>query len=81
MLRRLFEKRKEGTVKNPVGDAELPAVLTVAEVAAYLRLDPRTVETNLLRPGVLHAKKVGSRWRITREAVVEYLKSKDGGSA
>ena len=59
---------------------DLPAVLTVAEVAAYLRLDPRTVENNLLRPGVLRASKIGARWRITREAMMEYLQSTKGGS-
>ena len=68
-------------MKERPNNNELPAVMTVAEVATYLRLDPRTVENNLLRPGILPARKIGSRWRITREAVREYLKNNGKGGS
>ena len=80
MLKRFWRKRGKDTMNQTEGVPELPAVLTAAEVAAYLRLDPRTVETNLLRPGLLRARKIGARWRITREAMMEYLKHTEGGS-
>ena len=53
--------------------ASLPEVLTVAEVAAYLRVNRRTVVTALILKHRLGAKKLGNQWRIPREALELYL--------
>lgn len=55
----------------------LPDVMTIEEVATYLRLDRRTVVARLIRPGLLRAANVGGRWRITRQAVADYLNRAD----
>jgi excisionase family DNA binding protein len=45
---------------------------TVKEVAALLRVNERTV-LNLIDRGELKANRVGSLWRISQEALDEYL--------
>ena len=46
----------------------LPAFLTVAEAAAYLRVHPETIR-RLVRRGELTAIKVGSVWRVPVDAL------------
>ena len=53
--------------------ASLPEVLTVAEVAAYLRLNRQTVVRKMILSGKLRATRVGPQWRITRAALEEFL--------
>lgn len=50
----------------------LPPVLSIREVAEFLRVDETTIR-NLIRCGRLKAVKVGRIWRILREAVLELL--------
>ena len=61
----------------------LPEVMTVDEVAAYLRVNRRTVVNTLIRPGKLMVTKVGPQWRITRVALQEFLAKREavGGTA
>ena len=47
-------------------------VFTVAEVAGWQRVEPRTV-TRWIVTGKLRAYKVGNRWRITESAVTEFV--------
>ena len=55
-------------------DAELPrkALLRPDEAAAALRVSRRTVY-RLIADGFLHAVRVGTQLRITREALLDYL--------
>ena len=53
--------------------ASLPEVLTIAEVAAFLRVDPKTVRDTLVNTHLLKAHKVGSQWRVLRAELEEYL--------
>jgi len=55
--------------------SSLPEVLTVDEVAKYLRVERRTVINNLILTGKLPATKVGLQWRIARAALEKFLKS------
>lgn len=48
-------------------------ILTVQEIADYLRTTIRTVR-NLIRKGKLKGIKVGRTYRVPREAFEEYLK-------
>jgi excisionase family DNA binding protein len=54
-----------------------PEVLKVAEVAAELRVDRKTVY-GLIRTGELRALKMGQALRVTRDALEEF---KGGGRA
>lgn len=46
-------------------------LLTVAEVAAYLKLHPRTV-SNKAQRGEIPARKVGGHWRFNPDDVRAY---------
>ena len=52
---------------------ELPALMTVKEVAKYLRVVPLTVYRMIDR-GDLTAIKVGSEWRVRWADLDDYLK-------
>ncbi|HEY8393612.1 MAG TPA: helix-turn-helix domain-containing protein [Thermaerobacter sp.] len=51
---------------------KVPEVMTVAEAAAYLRVDERTVR-RLLREGRLPGRKVGREWRLHKAALDRFL--------
>jgi excisionase family DNA binding protein len=60
-----------GKVRPPLSqDVE---VLTVDDVAEYLRVHPMTVY-RLVAKGVLHSFKVGRFWRFLRSDIVELTK-------
>lgn len=46
-------------------------LLTIKDVAAYLKLNPRTV-SNKAQQGVIPARKVAGRWRFDAQAIREY---------
>lgn len=49
-------------------------LLTVREVAEYLRLSPRTVRL-WLQTGKLRGLRVGGRWRVRESDLVEFLRA------
>lgn len=51
----------------------LPAVLTVEETAAFLRLNPKTVHA-AIAAGELPGRKVGRRTLVLRDALLHWLK-------
>ena len=52
-------------------------ILTAAEVAALLRIHPRTVY-NLARKGSIPARKLGGSWRFSKEAILKMVPGGDG---
>ena len=60
--------------KEPPGDEFLP---TAEEAAAYLRVSTKTAR-HLLRSGAIPASKVGRGWRVFREDLDAYVRSRDG---
>jgi len=74
----IHKNRKEASVPTV---KSLSEIITVQELAEFLRLDQRTVSLRLLRPGLIHATKIGGKWRIPRAAVEEYLAGKDVANA
>ncbi|MHC1699933.1 MAG: helix-turn-helix domain-containing protein [Humidesulfovibrio sp.] len=50
----------------------LPRLLTLKEVANILRIHPRTAY-RLVQDGALAAIRVGTQWRVTEEALHEYV--------
>ena len=53
-------------------------VLTVAELAEYLRV-PRSTLYRLVREGSVPCQRIGKHWRFRREAIDEWL-ADSGGS-
>lgn len=49
-----------------------PKLLTVKEVAEYLRVHPRTAY-RLITGGSIGAIKIGSQWRVPEAALMEFL--------
>lgn len=50
--------------------------LTIEEAAELLRIRPDTIR-RLLRQKQLPGKKIGREWRISREALDEYIRQRD----
>ncbi len=50
-------------------------LLTIKEVAEYLRLDPKTVRRRI-KDGELAAHKVGRQWRIAESDLKKYLRDR-----
>ena len=53
-------------------DEQQPPVMTVDEVAAYLRI-PRGSVYKLAQRGGIPCQKVGRHWRFRREAIEQWL--------
>lgn len=53
-------------------ESHLAPLLTVKELAAYLRVHPTTIY-RLLRAGELPACRLGSDWRFSREAIDAWI--------
>ena len=51
---------------------DLPATLTVRQVADLLQVEPRTIHRNI-GFGEIPAKKIGRVWRIPRSFVLSYI--------
>jgi len=54
-------------------ESEEKSVMTLAEVAEYLRISESTVY-KLAREGVIPAQKLGKQWRFHKLAVTDWLK-------
>ena len=54
-------------------------LMTLEEVAAYLRVTKKTIY-RLLRQGKIPASKVGHQWRFDKASINEWLKQKSGGA-
>ena len=57
---------------------EQPPVMTVDEVAAYLRI-PRGTVYKLAQRGKIPGQKVGRHWRFRREAIDRWLSRTPSG--
>ncbi len=51
---------------------EVDPVMTIPELATYLRIAPSTVY-RLLSEGKIPARKVGGSWRFSRNAIEDWL--------
>jgi excisionase family DNA binding protein len=58
-------------------DTNVGDMLTIAEVAKYLKLHELTVR-RLAREGELPAFKVGRQWRIKRELLESWIEQRSG---
>lgn len=53
-------------------DSEQPTIMTVREVAGYLRMHEMTIY-RMARHGEIPAFKVGNRWRFNRRRIEQWL--------
>jgi excisionase family DNA binding protein len=60
--------------QTPTGE-NFPSVMTVAEVAVYVRVPPSTIYEQARR-GEIPCHKVGRHWRFHREAIDAWLGKK-----
>ena len=51
---------------------EIPAIMTVEQVAKYLSFHPLTVR-RLARDGEIPALKIGSQWRVRKELLDQWI--------
>jgi len=58
---------------NTSGCQRLPKVLNVKDLAEALSISQNTAY-NLVRSGQIHSVRIGRAYRITREAVEEFLR-------
>jgi excisionase family DNA binding protein len=63
---------------NGTPSGALPEVLTVGEVAAYLRLNPKTIYDAIKRKEFPIARRIGGTIRIYRSALLEWLATGQG---
>lgn len=59
-------------------ESELPTILTVREVAGYLRMHEMTIY-RMARQGDIPAYKVGNRWRFNRTRLEDWLSEHEVG--
>ncbi|MGQ9888541.1 MAG: helix-turn-helix domain-containing protein [Aggregatilineales bacterium] len=65
-----------GRAPSPPAPQNAPAIMTVAEAAAYLRVSEQDVR-DLIEAGKLPAARVGGEYRIARRAVDDYVGGDD----
>ena len=56
----------------PAAPAGVPEVMTLEEAAAYLKVAPADIEA-IITSGELKARKIGTQYRISKEAIDAYL--------
>lgn len=59
-------------------ESELPTIMTVREVAGYLRMHEMTIY-RMARQGDIPAYKVGNRWRFNRMRLEDWLREHEVG--
>lgn len=65
----------ETTTQSETGDARDEEILTVMEVARFLRV-PKSTVYKLARVGELPASKIGKHWRFLRRDIHEWMHSR-----
>jgi len=69
---------KQNPIPNAQGRKRADNIMTVKDVAGYLKLAESTIY-KLLREGKIPAKKVGGRWRFSRNLLDGWLQ--EGGKS
>ena len=60
------------------GTEGLPPILTVDELAAFLRLNRKTVYEAVSRGEIPGVRRIGHTFRISRDSVLQWLRSQGG---
>lgn len=62
---------------KPAGIPDTATMMTIDEVADYLRIHKSTIY-RLARDGVLPGCKVGSQWRFKKESIDRWVAAREG---
>ena len=73
----MAEDTRNVAVSNQGSEADESNMLTIADVAKYLKLHELTVR-RLAREGELPAFKVGRQWRIKRDLLESWIAERSG---
>jgi excisionase family DNA binding protein len=71
----------KATPSKDSAEAELPPILTVDELAAFLRLNRKTVYEAVSKGEIPGVRRIGHTFRISRDAVLQWLRTQGGGGA
>jgi excisionase family DNA binding protein len=69
------------TPSKESAEAELPPILTVDELAAFLRLNRKTVYEAVSKGEIPGVRRIGHTFRISRDAVLQWLRTQGGVGA
>lgn len=61
--------------KKKLEEKVYPEILNMAELRSYLRVSYDTAK-QLIVSGKIPAKQIGREWRIPKQAVIDWIKSK-----
>ena len=64
-----------GDSREPPSD--LPDVMLLAEAAAFLRCDPKTV-LKMAKAGIIPSRRCGTGWRFSRKALTKWMQEEEG---
>jgi excisionase family DNA binding protein len=64
--------QQQGGGQSPQAGPSVPDIMTLSEAAAYMRVGEDDVLA-IITSGELKAKKIGSSYRISKQAVDEFL--------
>jgi excisionase family DNA binding protein len=56
-----------------------PEIMTLGEVAAYLRAHPSTVY-RLIKTGAIPGWRLGADWRFTRKSIERWVEARQNGT-
>ena len=59
---------------------DLPPILTVDELAAFLRLNRKTVYEAVSRGEIPGVRRIGHTFRISRDSVLQWLRTQGAGA-
>ena len=74
MAQMLSESARQEPAGQQAAQAAVPEVMTLSEAAAYMRVGEEDV-LNVINSGELKARKIGTSYRISKQAVDEFLSS------
>lgn len=64
-------------MNETAGTTEQDAIMTVPELAEYLKMAPSTVY-RLARQGEVPGRKIGGAWRFSRRVIDAWLREQEG---
>jgi len=74
-----LQGKPEGGLDDAIGEPrQLDLVLTVEELAEFLRVNHKTVREAIARGEIPGVRRIGTTIRISREAVVNWMNSGQG---
>jgi excisionase family DNA binding protein len=74
MAQMIGQSASQPQAEQQAAPAAVPDVMTLSEAAAYMRVGEEDV-LDVINSGELKARKIGSSYRISKQAIDEFLSS------